>query len=49
MRLPTEHGVAVALVVNELVMNALKHAQPASGPAIISVRLDATRQPAKCA
>src|ERR671911_2232577 len=39
MRLPTEHGVAVALVVNELVMNALKHAHPASGPAIISVRL----------
>jgi two-component sensor histidine kinase len=39
MRLPTEHGVAVALVVNELVMNALKHAQPASGPAIIDVRL----------
>jgi two-component sensor histidine kinase len=39
LRLPTEHGVAVALVVNELVMNALKHAQPASGPAIISVRL----------
>jgi two-component sensor histidine kinase len=39
MRLPTEHGVAVALVVNELVMNALKHAQPASGPAVISVRL----------
>jgi two-component sensor histidine kinase len=31
VRLPTEHGVAVALVVNELVMNALKHAQPASG------------------
>jgi two-component sensor histidine kinase len=39
MRLPTEHGVAVALVVNELVMNALKHAQPASGPAQIDVRL----------
>ncbi|MGH8239392.1 MAG: sensor histidine kinase [Steroidobacteraceae bacterium] len=39
MRLPTEHGVAVALVVNELVMNALKHAQPTSGPPIISVRL----------
>lgn len=39
MRLPTEHGVAVALVVNELVMNALKHAQPVSGPAVISVRL----------
>jgi two-component sensor histidine kinase len=39
MRLPTEHGVAVALVVNELVMNALKHAQPASGPAAINVRL----------
>jgi two-component sensor histidine kinase len=39
MRLPTEHGVAVALVVNELVMNALKHAQPSSGPAVINVRL----------
>jgi two-component sensor histidine kinase len=39
MRLPTEHGVAVALIVNELVMNALKHAQPTSGPAIIKVRL----------
>jgi two-component sensor histidine kinase len=39
MRLPTEHGVAVALVVNELVMNALKHAQPASGSAVIGVRL----------
>jgi two-component sensor histidine kinase len=39
MRLPTEHGVAVALVVNELVMNALKHAQPTSGPAVIEVRL----------
>ena len=39
MRLPTEHGVSVALVVNELVMNALKHARPSSGPAIISVRL----------
>ncbi len=39
MRLPTEHGVAVALVVNELVMNALKHAHPVSGPAIISVGL----------
>ncbi|HKU15726.1 MAG TPA: histidine kinase dimerization/phosphoacceptor domain -containing protein [Steroidobacteraceae bacterium] len=39
VRLPTEHGVAVALIVNELVMNALKHAQPASGPTVISVRL----------
>jgi two-component sensor histidine kinase len=39
VRLPTEHGVAVALIVNELVMNALKHAQPTSGPAVISVRL----------
>jgi two-component sensor histidine kinase len=39
MRLPTEHGVAVALVVNELVMNALKHARPANGAAAISVRL----------
>jgi two-component sensor histidine kinase len=39
MRLPTEHGVAVALVVNELVMNALKHAQPTSGRATIDVQL----------
>jgi two-component sensor histidine kinase len=39
MRLPTEHGVAVALVVNELVMNALKHAQPTSGAALINVLL----------
>ena len=39
LRLPTEHGVAVALVVNELVMNALKHAQPTSGPAVINVVL----------
>ena len=39
VRLPTEHGVAVALIVNELVMNALKYAQPASGPAVINVRL----------
>jgi len=39
MRLPTEHGVAVALVVNELVMNALKHSQPARGAAVINVLL----------
>jgi two-component sensor histidine kinase len=39
LRLPTEHGVAVALIVNELVMNALKHAQPSSGSAVIVVRL----------
>lgn len=39
LRLPTEHGVAVALIVNELVMNALKHARPANGPAAIGVRL----------
>ena len=39
LRLPTEHGVAVALVVNELVMNALKHSQPTSGSAVINVVL----------
>jgi two-component sensor histidine kinase len=39
MRLPTEHGVAVALVVNELVTNALKHAQPTTGNTTINVRL----------
>lgn len=39
LQLPTEHGVAVALVVNELVMNALKHARPSNGPVIVNVRL----------
>jgi two-component sensor histidine kinase len=39
LRLPTEHGVAVALIVNELVMNALKYAQPTSGTAVINVVL----------
>jgi two-component sensor histidine kinase len=39
LRLPTEHGVAVALIVNELVMNALKHARPADGSTAIIVRL----------
>lgn len=39
LRLPAEHGVSVALIVNELVMNALKHGRPASGTAIINVRL----------
>lgn len=39
LRLPTQHGVSLALVVNELVMNALKHARPAQGPAVILVRL----------
>jgi two-component sensor histidine kinase len=40
LRLPAEQGVSVALIVNELVMNALKHARPASGAAMITVRLD---------
>jgi two-component sensor histidine kinase len=39
LRLPTESGVSVALIVNELVMNSLKHGRPASGPATITVRL----------
>jgi two-component sensor histidine kinase len=39
LRLPTEHGVAVALIVNELVMNALKHAKPSNGATAITVRL----------
>ena len=46
MRLPTEHGVALALVVNELVMNALKHATR-ERPAVINVRLHTA--PGKCA
>jgi two-component sensor histidine kinase len=39
LRLPAEHGVAVALIVNELVMNALKHGRPTDGAAAINVRL----------
>ena len=40
--MPTENGVSVALIVNELVMNALKHGRPASGPGLINVRLART-------
>jgi two-component sensor histidine kinase len=39
LRLPTEHGVSLALIVNELVMNALKHGRPDDRPAIINVSL----------
>src|SRR5688572_12749486 len=39
LRLPTEHGVSLALIVNELVMNALKHGRPSDRPAIINVSL----------
>lgn len=39
MRLPTEHGVSVALLVNELVMNALKHGRPADRQSLIKVSL----------
>lgn len=39
LRLPTEHGVSLALVVNELVMNALKHGRTDDRPAIIKVSL----------
>lgn len=39
LRLPTENGVSLALIVNELVMNALKHGRPGDRPAIINVRL----------
>lgn len=44
LRLPTEHGVSLALIVNELVMNALKHGRPSDRPALVDVslrRLDA--------
>lgn len=39
MRLPTENGVSLALIVNELVMNSLKHGRPSHRSAIINVRL----------
>jgi two-component sensor histidine kinase/CheY-like chemotaxis protein len=39
LRLPTQQGVSLALIVNELVMNALKHARPAHGRTSIAVRL----------
>jgi len=39
LRLPTENGVSLALIVNELVMNALKHGRPDGRPALIKVSL----------
>lgn len=39
LRLPTENGVSLALIVNELVMNALKHGRRDDGPAHINVSL----------
>ena len=39
LRLPTEHGISLALIVNELVMNSLKHGRPSNAPATIAVRL----------
>ena len=39
LRLPTENGVSLALIVNELVMNALKHGRPRDRGAIINVAL----------
>jgi two-component sensor histidine kinase/CheY-like chemotaxis protein len=39
IRLPTENGVSLALIVNELVMNSLKHGRPVQRPAVINVRL----------
>ena len=39
MRLPTENGVSLALIVNELVMNSLKHGRPADRPAVVHVIL----------
>ena len=39
LRLPTENGVSLALIVNELVMNALKHGRPSDRSAIIKVSL----------
>jgi two-component sensor histidine kinase len=39
LRLPTESGVSLALIVNELVMNSLKHGRPTDRAAVINVRL----------
>jgi two-component sensor histidine kinase len=39
MRLPTEHGVSLALIVNELVMNAMKHGRPVDRAPAIAVTL----------
>lgn len=39
LRLPTENGVSLALIVNELVMNSLKHGRPTGRGAVINVRL----------
>jgi two-component sensor histidine kinase len=39
LRLPTENAVSLALIVNELVMNSLKHGRPTDRGAVINVRL----------
>lgn len=39
LRLATEHGVSIALLVNELVMNALKHGRPVDRAPVINVSL----------
>ena len=39
IRLPTENGVSLALIVNELVMNSLKHGRPTDRSGVINVRL----------
>jgi two-component sensor histidine kinase len=39
LRLPTENAVSLALIVNELVMNSLKHGRPGNRAAVIDVRL----------
>ncbi|HEY0682550.1 MAG TPA: histidine kinase dimerization/phosphoacceptor domain -containing protein [Steroidobacter sp.] len=39
LRLPTENGVSLALIVNELVMNALKHGRATDRQAIVRVSL----------
>lgn len=39
VRLPTEQGISLALIVNELVMNALKHGRSGAGPTSIRVSL----------
>lgn len=39
LRMPTENGVSLALIVNELVMNSLKHGRPSERDSVINVRL----------
>ena len=48
MELPTQQAVALALIANESITNAYKHAFPSESVGIIAVRLQLTHEGAIC-